>query len=283
MSHTIHSLLTATAVQINSDSPRLDAELLLARAIDKPRSYFFSWPDKSLSSDDIEKFQRLATRRIQGEPIAHILGEQEFWSNNFKVTADTLIPRPDTEVLVEQSLTQLPSDTVSHIVDLGTGSGCIAISIALERPHWHVTAVDLSSAALAVAEENADRLAAHNVQCVESSWCESLEDNHFDLIISNPPYIREQDEHLDQGDVRFEPRSALTAGKDGLEDIRIISQQAKAKLKNGGILLIEFGYDQADAVVEILQTDNYQNIQRHLDLAGIVRAISAVYISILQA
>ena len=118
---------------------------------------------------------------------------------------------------------------------------------------------------------------------MESSWCESLEDNHFDLIISNPPYIREQDEHLEQGDVRFEPRSALTAGKDGLEDIRIISQQAKAKLKNGGILLIEFGYDQADAVVEILQTDNYQNIQRHLDLAGIVRAISAVYISILQA
>lgn len=275
MPKTIQEQLLAAAAQIDSDSPRLDAELLLARAIDKPRSYFFSWPEKALAATDIKIFQQLLQRRIKGEPIAHILGEQEFWSNSFKVTADTLIPRPDTEVLVEQALAQLPRENACTIADLGTGSGCIAISIALERPHWNVTAVDLSAAALAVAQDNADRLAAGNVECIESSWCTALEDNHYDLIVSNPPYIREQDEHLNQGDVRFEPRSALTAGEDGLEDIRIISQQAKAKLKSGGLLMLEFGYDQADLVSDILAQDGYENIQAHLDIAGIVRALSA--------
>lgn len=275
MPQTIQALIANAAAQIHSDSPRLDAELLLGRALDKPRSYFFSWPEKILPATDIAQFQALLARRIHGEPIAHILGEQEFWSYTFKVTADTLIPRPDTEVLVEQVLAQLPREKACKVADLGTGSGCIAISIALERPNWHVTAVDFSPAALSVAKGNADSLAAHNVQCIESSWCDALEDNHFDLIVSNPPYIREQDEHLAQGDVRFEPRSALTAGEDGLEDIRIISQQAKAKLKNGGILLLEFGYDQADLIRKILQQDAYINIQEHLDIAGIVRALSA--------
>jgi len=275
MPQTIHALLAASAAKINSDSPRLDAELLLALVVNKPRSYFFSWPEKILAETDITQFQQLLARRIHGEPIAHILGEQEFWSHTFKISADTLIPRPDTEVLVEQALEQLPREQACNIADLGTGSGCIAISIALERPHWQVTAVDLSPAALAVAKGNADRLAATNVQCIESSWCDALHDKHYDLIVSNPPYIREQDEHLDQGDVRFEPRSALTAGEDGLEDIRMISQQAKAKLKSGGLLMLEFGYDQADAVTDILQGDGYQNIQQHLDIAGIVRALSA--------
>ena len=136
--------------------------------------------------------------------------------------------------------------------------------------------MDLSSLALSVAQENAHRLAASNVQCIESSWCSALADKQFDMIVSNPPYIRAQDQHLEQGDVRFEPRCALTSGEDGLEDIRIISQQAKAKLKNGGVLLLEFGYDQADRVADILQADHYQDIQRHVDLAGIVRAISAL-------
>lgn len=275
MTLTIQAALANAAEQIHSDSPRLDAELLLCMSIDKPRSYFFSWPEKTLAESDIAQFQQLLSRRIQGEPIAHILGEQEFWSNRFKITAATLIPRPDTEVLVEQALAQLPRENNCNVADLGTGSGCIAISIALERPHWNVTAVDFSRAALAVAQENADRLTAGNVQCVESSWCDALKDNHFDLIVSNPPYIREQDEHLAQGDVRFEPRSALTAGEDGLEDIRIISQQAKAKLKSGGLLLLEFGYDQAEQVRDILSRDGYANIQAHLDIAGIIRALSA--------
>ena len=275
MPHTIHALLAAATAQIDSSSPRLDAELLLGRAIDKPRSYFFSWPEKTLPEEEVVQFQQLLARRINGEPIAHILGEQEFWAHTFKVTADTLIPRSDTEILVEQVLNQLPAEQPCKIADLGTGSGCIAISIALERPHWQVTAVDLSPAALTVAQANADRLTAGNVQCIESSWCTALQNECFDLIVSNPPYIREQDEHLVQGDVRFEPRSALTAGEDGLEDICIISQQAFIKLKSGGVLMLEFGYDQANAVADILQTDGYKNIQKHLDLAGIIRAISA--------
>ena len=276
MPQTIHALLTRAAEQIQSDSQRLDAELLLCHVLDKPRSYLFSWPEQELETGQEKTFQALLARRIQGEPIAHILGEQEFWSNTFKVTADTLIPRPDTEVLVEQTLALLADKTNCRVADLGTGTGCIAISIALEQPSWQLEAVDKSKAALVVAQDNADKLKASNVHCIESSWCEALTDNSYELIVSNPPYIREQDHHLDQGDVRFEPRSALTAGEDGLDDIRIISQQAINKLKDAGYLLLEFGYDQSDDVAEILESDGYQNIQKHRDLSGIIRAISAI-------
>lgn len=275
MTTTIQTLLSDASSRIDSDSPRLDAELLLCRALDKPRSYLFSWPEHQPSNAQVAEFKSLLARRVHGEPIAHILEEQEFWSHLFKVTADTLIPRGDTEVLVEQALAQLPKDAECQIADLGTGTGCIAISIALERPHWQVTAVDKSPAALAVAQGNADRLEASNVRCVESSWCDALGEQQFDLIVSNPPYIREQDEHLAQGDVRFEPRSALTAGSDGLEDIRIIAKQAKSHLKANGLLLLEFGYDQARVVADILKAEGFVQLQEHLDIAGIVRALSA--------
>ena len=228
-----------------------------------------------MPKEDIAQFQQLLKRRINGEPIAHILGKQEFWSNTFQITAHTLIPRPSTEILVEQALNQWTSTQTCNVVDLGTGSGCIAISIALERSHWNITAVDITPFALAIAKNNANKLKANNVSCIQSNWCTALTNNHFDLIVSNPPYIREQDEHLKQGDVRFEPRSALTAGKDGLKDIRIISQQAQAKLKSGGLLILEFGYDQADAVTEILSKEGYENIQAHLDIDGIIRVLSA--------
>ncbi len=277
MSETIAQLLAEASRQIDADSARLDAELLLCHSIGQPRSYLFSWPQRCIEAAQQAQFQRLLQRRIQGEPIAYILGEQEFWSLPFAVTTDTLIPRPETELLVELALAQAPANQPVRIADLGTGSGCIAISLAHERPHWQITAVDKSRAALRVAKANADRLAASPVRLVESDWCAALADHHYDLIIANPPYIRSDDAHLHQGDVRFEPRSALTAGADGLEDIRIICAQAGDKLKPGGQLLLEFGYDQIDSVVEIISANGFSDIQRHRDLAGINRATSATY------
>lgn len=272
---TIAEWLQYASECIDSDSARLDAELLLSYALKKPRSYLFSWSEETMELEQQKIADGLLHRRKKGEPIAYILRQQDFWSHTFRVSAATLIPRPDTEVLVEQALALLPRNTPQHIADLGTGTGCIAISIALERPQWRVIAVDQSIEALAIAQHNADKLKASNVECHQSNWCDVLEDQKFDLIVSNPPYIREQDEHLSQGDVRFEPRSALTAGDDGLDDIRTISKQASCKLKPDGYLLLEFGYDQADDVSDLLKAQGYHSIIRHKDLAGITRAISA--------
>ena len=256
-----------------SESPELDAQLLLCEVLGKGRSYLYTWPERVLTSDEETAFNKLLARRREGVPVAHILGERDFWSLSLKVTPDTLIPRPDTELLVELALELLPSERALTVIDLGTGTGAIALAIAHERPKARVTAVERSAAALAVAEENRERLGLANVELLEGSWFEPLPlEARFDLIVSNPPYVAKDDPHLSRGDVRFEPLTALTAGPDGLDDIRHIAAAARDHLKPGGWLLLEHGYDQGEAVAALLTSLGYRNVATHQDAGGNPRA-----------
>ncbi|GAA0695096.1 peptide chain release factor N(5)-glutamine methyltransferase [Marinobacterium maritimum] len=247
-----------------SDSPRLDIELLLCEVLDKPRSWLFTWPDKTLSAEQQARFEQLLTRRLQGEPVAHLLGYRDFWTLRLKVSPDTLIPRPDTETLVEQALALLP-DGPARVADLGTGTGAIALALASERPQWQLTATDLHPGAVMLARENAQAHQLSNVEILQGSWCAPLS-GHFDMIVSNPPYIDPEDPHLSQGDVRFEPLSALTAEDKGMADIRSIAEQAKAHLKSGGWLLFEHGYDQGETVRDLLRQLGYAQVRTQRDL-----------------
>ena len=258
------------------DSPQLDAELLLSHALNVSRTYLFTWPEKIPSAEQLKKFPPLLEQRLQGHPIAHILGEREFWGLSLKVTQDTLIPRPETETLVETTLNLMEKKAQKilpppypTLLDLGTGSGAIALALKSEQPQLTVTAVDQSKKALKVAQHNAD---SHqlSIQFLQSNWFSALTAPHatFDYIVSNPPYIEEKDPHLTQGDVRFEPLSALTSGEDGLDDIRYITQQAAAHLTPKGWLLIEHGYHQADSVANQFQINGFASIQLQHDLAG---------------
>jgi release factor glutamine methyltransferase len=245
-----------------SDSPRLDAEVLLAHALHKPRSYLRAFAEAEVETETEQAFALLVARRAAGEPVAHLTGEREFWSLPIQVSADTLIPRPDTELLVEQALEHIPADADWHIADLGTGSGAIALAIASERPRCHIIACDLSTAALAVAQANAQKFGLNNVEFRHSDWCSALaEDEQFEMIVSNPPYIRAADPHLEQGDVRFESRLALVAGEDGLDAIRQILEQARQHLVSGGWLLIEHGYDQGLQLRELFAAAGYEGVK----------------------
>lgn len=224
--------------------------------------------DDAVTDDLRARFESLLARRIEGEPVAHILGRREFYGRDFIVTPDTLIPRPDTETLVEAALDRIPVGQACGILDLGTGTGAIGITLALERPHAKVTFVDYSEAALAIARENARQLSAHNVAALHSDWFSALKGQRFDLIVSNPPYIETADPHLQQGDLRFEPVTALASGADGLDDIRIISAQAADHLTPNGWLMLEHGYQQGAAVRNILQHHGFTNIGTATDLAG---------------
>jgi release factor glutamine methyltransferase len=248
-----------------SDSAQLDAELLLCSVLKKERSFLHTWPERELEQSDYSLFIYLLIRRIKGEPVAHILGERDFWTLNLEVTPDTLIPRPETELLVELALEHIPQDQPLQILDLGTGSGAIALSLASERPLAHITATDFSSAALEVAKQNAAKHQLKNISFIQSRWFSEISNQNFDFIVSNPPYICEADPHLDQGDVRFEPRSALTSGKDGLDDIREIISQAHNYLSNHGVLLLEHGYDQADAICDLLISAGFEQVSDHFD------------------
>ncbi|WP_027855679.1 peptide chain release factor N(5)-glutamine methyltransferase [Marinobacterium litorale] len=254
------------AQRIDSDSARLDAELLLCHVLSKPRSYLFTWPERVLDPTDAAQFKALLTRRIAGEPVAHLTGTREFWTLQLEVSPDTLIPRPDTETLVEAALAALP-DGNYRVADLGTGSGAIALALASERSGWQIYATDRVRSAVALASRNRDRHQLANVQVLEGSWCEPLE-GQFDLIVSNPPYIDEKDPHLSQGDVRFEPASALVAPDQGLADIRLIASQSRDKLVKGGWLILEHGFTQAQAVSDILARLGYVNIETLHDLGG---------------
>jgi release factor glutamine methyltransferase len=266
----IAELLQQAAARLSgiSDSARLDAELLLCQALDCQRSYLFTWPEREPDESQHAAFETLLARREQGEPVAHILGRREFWSLELAVSADTLIPRPETELLVEAALARIPPDEEWEIADLGTGSGAIALAIASERPACRVVAVERSKAALAVAQENARRLAIDNVEFVQGEWFAPLAGRQFQMIVSNPPYIPQQDPHLQQGDVRFEPRSALVSGDDGLDDIRHLITKAKNFLVHPGWLLLEHGHDQGAAVITLLQAANYQHTENLRDLLG---------------
>lgn len=265
---TVADALRLAAAQFQSESARLDAELLLRHVLGVNRSWLYAWPDKPLAAQQQQQFEALVARRAQGEPIAHILGEREFWSLTLKVTPDTLIPRPDTELLVEQALRLLPNDAALKVADLGTGSGAIALAIARERPCCTLVATDYSAAALAVAQQNAIRNQIGNVEFSRGRWCEALGDEQFDLIVSNPPYIAVDDPHLAQGDVRFEPRSALASGPDGLDDIRQIAFEVSAHLLAEGWLLLEHGFEQGEKVRAILVSNGFDPVITWRDLAG---------------
>ncbi len=274
---TIKSALDDAARQlVNSTSARLDAEVLLTHVLQKDRSWLFTWPDKPVPSEQWRKFNGLVNRRQQGEPVAYIVGEQEFWSLPLTVNNSTLIPRPETELLVELALQQMPEGAI-NVLDLGTGSGAIALALAWERPAWKVTAVDNAGEAVSLAQHNADKLGLSRVCCLQSDWFARLSDQRFELIVSNPPYIDDGDEHLNRGDVRFEPKSALVADQGGVAAFAAIADEAPLYLMDSGCLIFEHGYTQGKAVREMLLARGYQQVQTFADLAGHERVTLGIY------
>ncbi|WP_331351165.1 peptide chain release factor N(5)-glutamine methyltransferase [Cellvibrio sp. UBA7671] len=254
-----------------SDSARLDIELILCHVLQKNRTYLFTWPDKVLSPEQAETFQIFFNRRKSGEPIAHILGQREFWSLPLAVNNSTLIPRPDTELLVEIVLELFAGDVPQQkrsCLDLGTGTGAIVLAIASEKPDWQLVGVDKSADAVALAEQNRDQLHFSHVQIKQSDWFSAITAQQFDVIVSNPPYIDPQDPHLEQGDVRFEPRSALIADNKGLADIELIIQQSWNFLCEQAWLLLEHGYDQGQAVRELFAARGFVQVETRTDLGG---------------
>ena len=263
---TIESLLNHAELP-DSPTPRLDAELLLAHVLGKSRSYLHTWPERELETEQLERYQAAIVRRQAGEPVAYILGQQGFWSLELEVASHTLIPRPDTELLVETVLALLPA-TPAALLDLGTGTGAIALALASERPTWQVIGVDRVEDAVALAERNRQRLQLGNASFLLSHWFSTLAGQRYGLILSNPPYIRADDRHLNEGDVRFEPSSALVAGSDGLDDIRAIIQAAPEHLLSGGWLLLEHGFDQAENVRRLLAEGGFVEVDSRRDLGG---------------
>ena len=272
-SHTIGAALERITRALQSTSPtaRLDAEVLMMHVCGLDRGGLIARGHTVLTDAQERRLEALLARRRRGEPVAHLTGTREFWSMELIVSPATLIPRPETELLVEMALARIPPDAPWIIADLGTGSGAIALAIARERPRCRVIATDISSAALEVARANAERFGLTNVEFRHGDWLSPLTDEMLDMIVSNPPYIRAADPHLEAGDVRFEPGLALIAGADGLDAIRHIASAAGRCLKPGGALLLEHGWDQADAVSGLLRRLGYHDIVCSPDLAGHAR------------
>lgn len=261
----------AQALASTSDTARLDAELLLCHVLDKPRTWLYTWGDQPIDPALRAAFDVLIARRQQGEPVAYLVGQREFWGLPFETAPHTLIPRPDTEVLVEAALSHA-TNAAGRLLDLGTGTGAIALAFASERPQWQVTGIDRVPEAVTLAQRNAKRLALSNVVFLESDWFAALPTSaRYDLIVSNPPYIAMDDHHLDEGDVRFEPRSALVAGEDGLADLRHLVISAWEHLVPGGWVLLEHGWTQADAVCAMLEMSGYESIAALRDLGQQLR------------
>ena len=256
-----------------SESPRLDAEILLCRTIDMPRSYLFAHPEDELDDLTAERFSAVLERRLGGEPMAYIMGTREFWSHELLVSPATLVPRPETELLVDLALREIPRKAQWQILDLGTGSGAIAIAIAGERRMCQVTAVDISEDALAVARENVRALALGNIELEHGSWTDPVQDRRFRVIVSNPPYVRSNDDALEE--LQYEPRAALAAGEDGLDAIRALAAECGALLEDDGLLLVEHGAEQPAAVAELLKSHGWSDICCHNDLAGLPRVTVA--------
>ena len=239
---------------------RVDAEMLLIHVLDKPRSWLIAHADDTLPPEFSNAYAAFVARREAGEPVAYIVGRRGFWSLDLEVTRATLIPRPETELLVELALERLPREAASTVADLGTGSGAIALAIAHERPRTHVVATDASADALAVAQRNAQRHSIAHVSFLQGEWFAPLHDQRFDLIVSNPPYIESADPHLTEGDLRFEPLSALASGRDGLDDIRDIVRDATHHLTHRGWLLMEHGWNQGEAVRLLMRDAGFVEI-----------------------
>jgi release factor glutamine methyltransferase len=292
MQRTIRTILTQdqimleTTLKLDTGTSRIEVQCLLQKVLGVARAYLFAHPERVLSETETASYQVLYLRRLNGEPLAYIFGEREFFGLNFKVTPNTLIPRPDTELLVELALSRIPSAITALrpppkgegwgegnfcVLDLGTGSGAIALAIAHQCTNAQVWACDTSSPALTVARENAQHLGITNAQFVKSDWFTAFSGQRFDIIVANPPYIAADDHHLTQGDVRFEPISALASGTDGLDDIRRIIAQAGTHLRNEGWLLLEHGYNQAVQVRELLLNSEFTSVFSAKDLSGIER------------
>ena len=263
-----------TALGLDRRDARLEAQILAARALGVERAWLIGHDRDFLDAERSARLDAFVARRAAGEPVAYILGEKEFYGRLFKVTPDVLIPRPETELLVDAALARLPSDRPAKILDLGTGSGCIAVSLALARPDCAVTAVDRSPAALAVARENGRCLCRGvdaAVRFLVSDWFDALAGARFDLVVSNPPYVATADAHLAQGDLRFEPVSALASGVQGLDDIRQLVARAPDFLTPGGVFLFEHGRDQGAACRGLMLAAGFDAVTTLTDLAGLDR------------
>lgn len=267
-SHTVAALLTRACQDLAAvcETPRLDAELLLAQALQRPRSHLHAWPDKDVDDRQRMVFEQLLARRAQGEPLAYISGRREFWSLDLAVDRHTLIPRPETECLVEQALRRLPVDQARRVADLGTGSGAIALALAVERPQARVVATDRSAAALACARANARRLAPGRIEFIQTDWCAALATAAFDLLVANPPYVAQDDPHL--ADLHYEPATALVAGPEGLDALRHLARHAGRCLRPGGQLLLEHGDQQGTAVRQLLHAAGWIDVFTAPDPAG---------------
>ena len=270
MSFTIAKLLRRSSdLELVSESATLEIELLLSRVIKKDRIWLKTWPDFQLKDEQVLFFNQLFDRRLQGEPLAFILGFKGFWTLDYAVNSHTLIPRPETELLVEMAL-RLELDDNSKVIDLGTGTGAIALALASERPSWQIDATDAVHQAVELAEFNRNMFGLTNVNIFYSDWFDSVSRHDsassYHLILSNPPYVEQNDPHLQQGDVRFEPSSALVAGLDGLDALRIIIEQAPMHLSPNGWLLVEHGYDQGNSVRRLFDLTGFEQIKTHADL-----------------
>ena len=255
-----------------SDSPRLDIEILLTHILQKNRTYLFTWPEKELTAEQTQIFHELFARRLTGEPVAHIIGQREFWSLPLMVNNSTLIPRPDTELLVEAALGLFADDannSTRRLLDLGTGTGAIVLALAHEKKLWQCVGVDKELAAVELAEKNRVQLKLHNVKIQQSDWFSALRSEAlFDIIVSNPPYIDPTDEHLKEGDVRFEPLSALIADNHGLADLEFIIALAPQYLTSNGWLLVEHGHDQGAVVRDLFAKNHFDQVNTFRDFGG---------------
>ena len=260
------SELLASATRLGDVEARHEAEILLGHALDRSRAWLYAHADFVPEGAAQQRFARLLAARARGEPVAYLIGRRGFWTLDLEVTPDVLIPRAETELLVELALERIPRDVECKVADLGTGSGAIALALASERPRTRVLATDASTAALEVARGNAARLRIHNVEFANGDWCAALGSRHFDVVVSNPPYIADRDAHLGLGDLRFEPSSALASGSDGLDAMRSIVAQARSHLVPGGWLLVEHGHDQGAAVRGLFGLNGYCGIETCRDI-----------------
>lgn len=274
---TIKELLALATAKINSDSAKLDAEVLLAFTLEQSRTWLATWPEKELTETQQEKYLELVKRRVSGEPIAYITGEREFWTLSLTTNESTLIPRPETELLVEQALEFLTLTESAKVLDLGTGTGAIALAIACEREADKVYGCDFNAAAVELAQSNAVRNQVQNVKFFESDWFSLVTKSDFNLIVSNPPYVAAGDPHLQQGDLVFEPNSALIAKDNGFADIKIICDQARNFLTPGGAVMFEHGFEQGEKAREIMLSFGYSQVETIQDLAGQDRITRGVY------
>ncbi len=252
----------------SSESPALDTQILLSHVLQCNSAHLIAWPEKNLELQQETQYQQLIQQRLKGLPVAHLIGKREFWSLDFKVDDSTLIPRPETETLVEFILQKFNHKKHLKLLDIGTGSGAIAISLAKEKPEWKVFASEISEAALKLAKSNSKQHQTHNLVLIHSNWFDAITEHDFDIIVSNPPYIANNDPHLSQGDVRFEPLSALTSGATGMNAIEHLCSQAKRRLSKNGYLIVEHGYNQAQQVAACFTENGYKKIEQKKDLAG---------------